>query len=838
MLKNNIEQLKNSLNPNNGNHNIIINKLAQMKVLKGDKGDMPVKGKDYFTESDINDVVSRVRSVVKDGISIRGDKGLSGIDGKDGYTPVRGKDYWTANDRTNIILDALKHIKQPKDGVSPNIDEIVSRVTDNLKKNPIEFKDIRGTEGLVNFLKMGGFRGGGGNSGGTGITSISVATANGLSGVSSGGTTPILTLNISALDASKIANGSVSNTEFQFLDGVTSSIQTQLNSKGTGTVTGSGAANQLTYWTSSSAISGNSNILYNPGTGVMRLGINEFHISSISGGDDLLILNPSIGFYFGDIFGDFNGNYLGMSAITNTIQFGLLNGSGTQMVVASSTGVLSRQAIPTGTGDFVGPGSATDNAVVRFDGTSGKLGQNSLVTVDDNGRLTVPTGTTTGGIKLGNNNTLTELTSLEFIDWQRTGTDYTLMRIKAPTGTNNTHEATMSLLIDRDGNNAGINEEFIDFYNEHYSDSVRGGIRSVKTGTGSLKPFVIGHWSSSGPKDDGDGLIVWAYDAVAIQNSLNVGQTITDSTVVYSRFGKANTTSHSLSTNSDVLVSGMFEVDGAAFCDSTLTIATNAAIGTSISSGNALLIDGSGYANNLFAATGSVSPAANTNGTLFRVAGTLVEASSGTHTLLAGYFLGATTVTSGAATVTNTASMYIENSMTATVSGKNYTIWSDDGINRFDGIFNAGGTDLTANQFWAANSSGTAMVGVSGAIIAGKDRATGQTGAKSLATFTVGGSDSSYLISANILVTTATLHSFTCTCSYTDESNTSRVVTLNFSTLAGALTPTIANAGGAAPYEGVPLHIRCKAGTTIILATTGTFTTVTYNFEEMITQIA
>ena len=33
------------------------------------------------------------------------------------------------------------------------------------------------------------------------------------------------------LNASKIANGSVSNTEFQYLAGVSSSIQTQLNSK-------------------------------------------------------------------------------------------------------------------------------------------------------------------------------------------------------------------------------------------------------------------------------------------------------------------------------------------------------------------------------------------------------------------------------------------------------------------------------------------------------------------------------------------------------------------------------------------------------------------------------
>jgi hypothetical protein len=34
-----------------------------------------------------------------------------------------------------------------------------------------------------------------------------------------------------AIDASKIADGSVSNAEFQYLDGVTSSIQTQIDNK-------------------------------------------------------------------------------------------------------------------------------------------------------------------------------------------------------------------------------------------------------------------------------------------------------------------------------------------------------------------------------------------------------------------------------------------------------------------------------------------------------------------------------------------------------------------------------------------------------------------------------
>lgn len=40
-----------------------------------------------------------------------------------------------------------------------------------------------------------------------------------------------------------------------------------------------------------------------------------------------------------------------------------------------------------GSGNVVGPGSSTDNAVVRFDGTTGKLLQNSTVIVDDSGNV-------------------------------------------------------------------------------------------------------------------------------------------------------------------------------------------------------------------------------------------------------------------------------------------------------------------------------------------------------------------------------------------------------------------------------------------------------------------
>jgi trimeric autotransporter adhesin len=45
-----------------------------------------------------------------------------------------------------------------------------------------------------------------------------------------------------------------------------------------------------------------------------------------------------------------------------------------------------------GTGDVVGPASSTDNALVRFDGTTGKTIQNGTVTQDDNGTLAAVNG--------------------------------------------------------------------------------------------------------------------------------------------------------------------------------------------------------------------------------------------------------------------------------------------------------------------------------------------------------------------------------------------------------------------------------------------------------------
>lgn len=50
-----------------------------------------------------------------------------------------------------------------------------------------------------------------------------------------------------------------------------------------------------------------------------------------------------------------------------------------------------RSYIGAGTGDVVGPSGATANAIVRFDGTTGKLVQSSGASIDNDGQLTVPT---------------------------------------------------------------------------------------------------------------------------------------------------------------------------------------------------------------------------------------------------------------------------------------------------------------------------------------------------------------------------------------------------------------------------------------------------------------
>lgn len=142
------------------------------------------------------------------------------------------------------------------------------------------------------------------------------------------------------------------------------------------------------------------------------------------------------------------------------------------------------------------------------------------------------------------------------------------------------------------------------------------------------------------------------------------------------------------------------------------------------------------------------------------------------------------------------------------------------------------------NKFTKYNNITTAGNGI-WAIVA-QARSTGNTGQNtSVATFTPT-ADGSFIVSANVLITASSNFSFTVQCTYTDEGNTARTLTMTFSLLAGGATgTTLTNVGGTAPYHGVPVQIRAKANTAITIKTSATtFTSVTYNIEGMITQVA
>lgn len=118
----------------------------------------------------------------------------------------------------------------------------------------------------------------------------------------------------------------------------------------------------------------------------------------------------------------------------------------------------------------------------------------------------------------------------------------------------------------------------------------------------------------------------------------------------------------------------------------------------------------------------------------------------------------------------------------------------------------------------------------------GTGRSTAQTGdVASVAAYTMGAADGSVIVSCNLLMTAFTAGTQSVQIAYTDEGSTARTLTLTVSSVGGALGTTI---GATGAFEGVPLHLRCKASTAITIKTVGTAFTGTYNVEGNIMQIA
>lgn len=130
----------------------------------------------------------------------------------------------------------------------------------------------------------------------------------------------------------------------------------------------------------------------------------------------------------------------------------------------------------------------------------------------------------------------------------------------------------------------------------------------------------------------------------------------------------------------------------------------------------------------------------------------------------------------------------------------------------------------------------TAGWGVPAIYSSGRNAAVAAAASTPINAFAVPAADTTYEVSANVLVTTLGSGSFTVTATYTDEGNTSRTLTLPFYVVAGTSATTI---NTAAPYMGLPMRIRCKASTTVTVASVaGTFTGCTYNIEATLKQIS
>lgn len=117
----------------------------------------------------------------------------------------------------------------------------------------------------------------------------------------------------------------------------------------------------------------------------MTISVTHTKVSSVADGADTSLVRPS----------DWNAGHT-------------LSGVGTMAEQDANNVAITGGTITgvTGLGDVTGPASSTDNAVARFDSTTGKIIQNSVVIVDDTGSITGVNALTTQSLVVNNNATL------------------------------------------------------------------------------------------------------------------------------------------------------------------------------------------------------------------------------------------------------------------------------------------------------------------------------------------------------------------------------------------------------------------------------------------------
>lgn len=207
------------------------------------KASTPKRGVDYFTPSDVKYLIKQ--STPKKGVHYLTEKEIERMLKK--ITPKKGKDYADGKDGVTKTVIVKDETKIPAEKVRDLLESLKGT-------SRLSMKAIKGLDETIRRLEVAiANKSGGSSIGGTGGGTSTGAVWGGLTGTLSdqldlqsalnakatigigvsnfSNDAGYLTSVPSGIDATKIADGSISNTEFQYLNGVSSNLQTQLNAK-------------------------------------------------------------------------------------------------------------------------------------------------------------------------------------------------------------------------------------------------------------------------------------------------------------------------------------------------------------------------------------------------------------------------------------------------------------------------------------------------------------------------------------------------------------------------------------------------------------------------------